>query len=144
MTSPRAEISEVNQMFPERLIEDDSLTVTGVTLPVAGSPLNISERCVAREMFEANGYRINVCGSALGLDSKKSVLNEHNQSWDMPNLFVTDAICFASSGSVGRVPSTFPIFSISPAWTCWFSDLPMEVAPCVSSATGRRTVSHSA
>lgn len=97
---------------------------------------------VAREMFEANGYRINFCGSALGLDSKhvwpdadrvsrfifrssfglslslgsaihecggarmgadpkKSVLNEHNQSWDVPNLFVTDASCFASSGSVG-------------------------------------------
>lgn len=97
---------------------------------------------MARQMCEANGYRINFSGSALGLDSErvwpdadpvsrfifrrsfgrslslgaaihecggarmgsdpgKSVLNEHNQSWDVPNLFVTDASCSVTSGSVG-------------------------------------------
>jgi choline dehydrogenase-like flavoprotein len=97
---------------------------------------------VARELVEANGFRVNFSGSTLGLDSeriwpdanpasryvfrkafrkslalgaaihecggarmgtdpKTSVLNEHNQSWDVPNLFITDASCSVSSGNVG-------------------------------------------
>ena len=37
----------------------------------------------------------------MGNDPATSVLNQHNQSWDIPNLFVTDASSFVTSGSVG-------------------------------------------
>jgi choline dehydrogenase-like flavoprotein len=32
----------------------------------------------------------------MGADAKTSVLNKFNQSWDVKNLFVTDAASFAS------------------------------------------------
>jgi choline dehydrogenase-like flavoprotein len=48
------------------------------------------------------GGAIHECGGArMGSDPAKSVLNEHNQCWDVPNLFVTDGSCFASNGTVG-------------------------------------------
>jgi choline dehydrogenase-like flavoprotein len=34
----------------------------------------------------------------MGADPATSVLNSHNQSWDVGNLFVTDGACFPSSG----------------------------------------------
>jgi choline dehydrogenase-like flavoprotein len=34
----------------------------------------------------------------MGRDPKTSVLNAHNQAHDVPNLFVTDGACMASSG----------------------------------------------
>ena len=50
----------------------------------------------------AIGAAIHECGGArMGSDPARSVLNEHNQSWDIPNLFVTDASCYVSSGAVG-------------------------------------------
>jgi choline dehydrogenase-like flavoprotein len=33
--------------------------------------------------------------------STRAVLNEYNQTWDVPNLFVTDASCYVSTGAVG-------------------------------------------
>lgn len=48
------------------------------------------------------GASIHECGGArMGSDPATSVLNEHNQVWDAPNVFVTDGACFASAGSVG-------------------------------------------
>jgi choline dehydrogenase-like flavoprotein len=35
----------------------------------------------------------------MGRDPKTSVLNGWNQSHDVPNLFVTDGACMASSGN---------------------------------------------
>ncbi|MDH5383010.1 MAG: GMC family oxidoreductase, partial [Cyclobacteriaceae bacterium] len=32
-----------------------------------------------------------------GKEAKTSVLNEHNQVWDSPNVFVTDGACMTSS-----------------------------------------------
>lgn len=50
----------------------------------------------------AVGAAIHECGGArMGKDQAKSVLNEFNQSWDVPNLFVTDASSFPTSGTVG-------------------------------------------
>jgi choline dehydrogenase-like flavoprotein len=50
----------------------------------------------------AIGAAIHECGGArMGSDPARSVLNEYNQSWDVPNLFVTDASCYASAGAVG-------------------------------------------
>jgi choline dehydrogenase-like flavoprotein len=66
-----------------------------------------------QEMAEAAGFEITrvnttmappgLCihevGTArMGVDSKKSVLNKFNQSWDVKNLFVTDGACFVSQG----------------------------------------------
>jgi choline dehydrogenase-like flavoprotein len=50
----------------------------------------------------AVGAAIHECGGArMGADPAESVLNRYNQSWDVKNLFVTDASSFPSSGTVG-------------------------------------------
>jgi choline dehydrogenase-like flavoprotein len=50
----------------------------------------------------ALGAAIHECGGArMGSDPARSVLNSYNQSWDVPNLFVTDGSCYVSSGAVG-------------------------------------------
>jgi choline dehydrogenase-like flavoprotein len=50
----------------------------------------------------AMGAAIHECGGArMGGDPATSVLNQHNQSWDVPNLFVTDASSYVSNGAVG-------------------------------------------
>jgi choline dehydrogenase-like flavoprotein len=40
-------------------------------------------------------------GARMGADPSNSVLNSNNQCWDAPNVFVTDASCFASGGCAG-------------------------------------------
>ena len=40
-------------------------------------------------------------GARMGDDPSDSVLNPHNQSWEVPNLFVTDGSSFTSSGCAG-------------------------------------------
>jgi choline dehydrogenase-like flavoprotein len=37
-------------------------------------------------------------GARMGTEPRSSVLNPFNQCWDVPNVFVTDAACFVSSG----------------------------------------------
>jgi choline dehydrogenase-like flavoprotein len=47
------------------------------------------------------GLAIHEMGTAsMGRDPKTSVLNAHNQAHDVPNLFVTDGACMASSSCV--------------------------------------------
>jgi choline dehydrogenase-like flavoprotein len=47
------------------------------------------------------GTAVHEMGTArMGHDPKTSVLNRHNQAHDVPNLFITDGSCMASSGSV--------------------------------------------
>ena len=62
-------------------------------------------RFVFRTAFRkslAIGAGIHECGGVrMGNDRETSVVNRFNQSWDVPNLFVTDASCFVSSGIVG-------------------------------------------
>ena len=68
---------------------------------------------VGRETLEAAGYRVEALsplpgapgiachemGTArMGIDPRTSVLNRFNQCWDVPNLYVTDAAAFPSSG----------------------------------------------
>ncbi len=44
------------------------------------------------------GLVIHEMGTArMGRDPKTSVLNAHNQSWDVPNLFITDGACMTST-----------------------------------------------
>ena len=50
----------------------------------------------------AMGAAIHECGGArMGSDPRASVLNEVNQVWDVPNLFVTDGASFVSNSTVG-------------------------------------------
>jgi choline dehydrogenase-like flavoprotein len=66
-----------------------------------------------RKMLDAGGFEVTSSevelaplGSAahemgtarMGSDPATSVLNAHNQAWDVPNLFVTDGASFTSSG----------------------------------------------
>ena len=50
--------------------------------------------CMGAAIHETGGAR-------MGTSSKDSVLNAHNQSWDVPNLIVTDASAFPGSGIAG-------------------------------------------
>lgn len=69
-----------------------------------------AEGCM-REMASALGWRIEqeirmspgqfvheLGGARMGVNSASSFLNAHNQSWDVPNLFVLDGSCFPTSG----------------------------------------------
>lgn len=50
----------------------------------------------------AMGAAIHECGGArMGSDPATSVLNAYNQTWDVPNLFVTDASSYVTNGAVG-------------------------------------------
>lgn len=50
----------------------------------------------------AMGAAIHECGGArMGTDPATSVLNAHNQTWDVPNLFVTDGSSYVTNGAVG-------------------------------------------
>ena len=68
----------------------------------------------AAEMLEAAGVRnvstsldnnapgltIHEMGTArMGRDPKTSVLNRHNQLWDVPNVFMTDGACMTSTAN---------------------------------------------
>jgi choline dehydrogenase-like flavoprotein len=47
------------------------------------------------------GMGIHEMGTArMGRDPKSSVLNEWNQVWDAPNVFVTDGACMTSASCV--------------------------------------------
>ena len=57
------------------------------------------------------GDGIHEMGTArMGRDSKTSVLNEFNQSWDVPNLFITDG-SFMTSGGCQNPSITYMAFS---------------------------------
>jgi choline dehydrogenase-like flavoprotein len=88
----------------------------GYQVSFAGSTLGLDSRKVfpdadpvSRMVFLMNfrksmtiGAAIHECGGArMGADPATSVLNEFNQSWDIPNLFVTDASAYPTNGIVG-------------------------------------------
>lgn len=65
----------------------------------AAGALNIN--MVTPDMAETSppGIGIHEMGTArMGRDPKTSVLNQWNQSWDVPNLFITDGACMTSGG----------------------------------------------
>ena len=74
---------------------------------------NWFERLVFRATYRKNaglGAAIHECGGArMGSDPARSVLNAMNQCWDVPNLFVTDSSCFASSGTCGPTLTTMAL-----------------------------------
>lgn len=66
---------------------------------------NVLQRAVFRVGIRTSimmGTSIHECGGArVGHDPAASVLNGVNQSWDVPNLFVTDSASFPSASTVG-------------------------------------------
>jgi choline dehydrogenase-like flavoprotein len=96
----------------------ETIEGAGGVLDFIGSPLGLEERgrgaypeadplsrFVFRRMFGRSmvmGAAIHETGGArMGKTPSCSVLNAFNQSWDVPNLFVTDASAFVGSGVSG-------------------------------------------
>ena len=89
----------------------------GYKVSFSGSPLGLDNekevfqeanwlsRLIFRKAFRksmAVGAAVHECGGArMGNDPTQSVVNQFNQLWDIKNLFVTDASCFVTSGTVG-------------------------------------------
>src|SRR2546425_2356059 len=84
-------------------------------LPIYERAIREDVKTQAAEMLEATGCRnvetydddgppgfsVHEMGTArMGKDPRTSVLNAHNQAHDVPNLFVTDGACMASSSCV--------------------------------------------
>lgn len=109
-----------NELKMLRVAMDDLkevVALNGYGIEVAGSYLGIENPdnlmphgdWLARFMFRRTyrqslgiGAAIHECGGArMGLDPAKSVLNPHNQVWDVANLFVTDPSCFVTNGTCG-------------------------------------------
>lgn len=103
-------------MREQMRVAKEMVQACGYRLNFTGSALGLDSRKVfpdadpiSRLAFRigfrrsvAMGAAIHECGGArMGADPATSVLNQHNQSWDVPNLFVTDASSFASNGLVG-------------------------------------------
>ena len=80
----------------ERAIREDVKAQTAAMLEAAG--------CTEVRTYDDDGppgFSVHEMGTArMGRDPKTSVLNAHNQSHDVPNLFVTDGACMASSSCV--------------------------------------------
>jgi choline dehydrogenase-like flavoprotein len=108
--------AERGQLREQVRVAREMVESFGARVNFAGSPLGLDSKHVfpdadpiSRFMFRrsfakslAMGANIHECGGArMGSDAATSVLNEFNQSWDVPNLFVTDASCFVSNGIVG-------------------------------------------
>lgn len=96
----------------------ETIEHAGGSIDYIGSPLGLEERgrgaypdadpvsrLIFRKMFARTmvmGAAIHEAGGArMGNDPKSSVLNGWNQSWDLPNLLITDASAFAGSGVSG-------------------------------------------
>ena len=80
----------------ERAIREDVKAQSAEMLEAAG--------CKDVETYDHDGppgFSVHEMGTArMGRDSKTSVLNAYNQAHDVPNLFVTDGACMASSSCV--------------------------------------------
>lgn len=116
----RAKIGSEDKAVLARQLDamKEMITATGGKLEFIGSPLGLEEtgrgaypdadplsRFLFRTMFSRTmvmGAAIHEAGGArMGARADQSVLNEWNQSWDVPNLLVTDASSFAGSGVSG-------------------------------------------
>lgn len=89
---PVAKIHCVYDDNAKKLVHD--MSITGAEMLAEAGAHDI-------QPFTSNnppGLVIHEMGTArMGKDRKTSVLNAHNQSWDVPNLFITDGACMASS-----------------------------------------------
>jgi len=89
---PVAKISCVYDDNAKQLVHDMSISAAEMLAEAGAHDI---------QPFTSNnppGLVIHEMGTArMGKDPKTSVLNAHNQSWDVPNLFITDGACMAST-----------------------------------------------
>ncbi|HXE82637.1 MAG TPA: GMC family oxidoreductase [Gemmatimonadales bacterium] len=89
---PVAKITCVYDDNAKQLVHDMSITAAEMLAEAGAHDI---------QPFTSNnppGLVIHEMGTArMGKDPKTSVLNAHNQSWDVPNLFITDGACMAST-----------------------------------------------
>ncbi len=79
----------------ERRMAEDQRRALGEMAAAAGFEVDVS--C---SELSPPGLSVHEMGTArMGADPETSVLNSHNQAWDVPNLFVTDGASFTSGGS---------------------------------------------
>ena len=116
----RCKIGEQDQVTLKEQVNVivETIERAGGRIDYVGSPLGLVEkgrgaypdadpfsRFVFRKMFARTmvmGAAIHEAGGArMGDDARTSVLDGWNQSWDLPNLLVTDASAFAGSGVSG-------------------------------------------
>jgi choline dehydrogenase-like flavoprotein len=80
----------------EKAMREDMKAQAAEMLEAAG--------CTGVETYDDDapmGFSVHEMGTVrMGRDPKTSVLNAHNQAHDVPNLFVTDGACMASSSCV--------------------------------------------
>jgi choline dehydrogenase-like flavoprotein len=77
----------------ERLMRKDMMNDMAETLEAAGA-----RNVATYDRGYAPGMGIHEMGTArMGRDRRTSVLNEWNQVWDAPNVFVTDGACMTSA-----------------------------------------------
>ena len=80
----------------EKALREDMKTQCAEMLEAAG--------CKSVQTYDNDapmGFSVHEMGTVrMGRDPKTSVLNAHNQSHDVPNLFVTDGSCMASTSCV--------------------------------------------
>ncbi|MEJ2128510.1 MAG: GMC family oxidoreductase [Woeseiaceae bacterium] len=111
----RAEVDAIKEMSREAGYEIDfAISLLGIDktekfLPEAGWFEKMMFRFGYKRSM-AMGAAIHECGGArMGTDPKTSVLNAHNQCWDVPNVFVTDSSCFVSNGTCGPTLTTMAL-----------------------------------
>jgi choline dehydrogenase-like flavoprotein len=73
------------------------MNVTAAELLEASGASNIRQD--TRGPSTPGGTNHEMGTARMGRDPKTSVLNQWNQSWDVPNLFITDGACMTSSGN---------------------------------------------
>jgi len=109
--------NDIRLMQEQLRCAKEMVTLCGYKIHFAGNALGLEnareamreapwlERWFFRLSFKrsmAMGAAIHECGGArMGNDPATSVLNPYNQCWDAKNLFVTDASCYVSNGTVG-------------------------------------------
>ena len=87
-----------------------------LTSTLGGKPLTPPQLDPEKAIM-AGGTIIHEVGTTcMGADPKSSVLNEHCQSWDVPNLFVTDGGPFASNADKNPTLSIMAIAMRSCTW----------------------------
>ncbi|MFN8580376.1 MAG: GMC family oxidoreductase [Gemmatimonadaceae bacterium] len=78
----------------ERAIHRDMNVTAAELLEVAGAK-NVQPRTDGPSRMGNANHEMGT--ARMGRDAKTSVLNGHNQAWDIPNLFITDGACMTSS-----------------------------------------------
>ena len=87
---------EIKYRDNERLMQEDIARAATALLEAGGAASIVTLRKPLTPGTSIHEFG----GARMGADPRESVLNSHNQAHDVPNLFVTDGSCMASTSSV--------------------------------------------